>query len=183
MYTIREKERLHQGDILENFDFKKFKITENGLEMEKISFPFVVILSQECDLQWDNVCRNESGVDKNQDKMLQTILVFPAFLAGELKEGGHMNALGLKMERWSSDQWKIIKQNKNDRFHYLIEDSNVGISEIVIDFKHYYTISSEELYLEFSSNYKASLKELFREDLSRRFANYLSRIGLPEIKK
>ena len=32
-------------------------------------------------------------------------------------------------------------------------------------------------------HYIGSMKELYREDLSQRFAYYLSRIGLPEIEK
>lgn len=53
------------------------------------------------------------------------------------------------------------------------------IPELVIDFKHYYTIPTEEMYEAYKENYLASVEPLYREDLSQRFANYLSRIGLP----
>ncbi|WP_292474386.1 hypothetical protein [Methanosphaera sp.] len=55
----------------------------------------------------------------------------------------------------------------------------MNISPIVFDFKRYYTVSTSYIYSVFSDYYLISLNELYRENLSSRFANYLSRMGLP----
>ena len=54
--------------------------------------------------------------------------------------------------------------------------------EYVIDFKHYFTINVEQA-IKYKSNkdkFQFTLDKLFKESVSQRFANYLSRIGLPE---
>ena len=77
--------------------------------------------------------------------------------------------------------WNLVKQNKNDRYHYLAEGPEYGIPELALDFKHYRTVPRETL-LECLKAESAlgTLRPLYREHLSQRFANYLSRIGLPE---
>jgi len=75
-------------------------------------------------------------------------------------------------------RWKQILNNNHSRYHYLKEDKDKGIPELIIDFKHYYTIHIEVLYNS-EDKYLCSLDDLYKEDLSQRFASYLSRIGLP----
>ncbi len=49
---------------------------------------------------------------------------------------------------------------------------------LIIDFKHYYTIPRNILYQNLD-HYNVSITELHREQLSQRFAYYLSRVGTP----
>lgn len=63
---------------------------------------------------------------------------------------------------------------------YQIKESGIQVPNLVIDFKHYYTVSREKMYNNLN-NYFVSSKPLFREQLSQRFAYYLNRIGLPNI--
>jgi hypothetical protein len=111
-------------------------------------------------------------------------LVCPAYGWQEFIDGIHLKDYKLKMEEISStEQKKKIKQQQVPRFHYLEEDSEKQIPPLVIDFKHYYTLPVEFLRHIYKKHYAYSLEELFRESLSQRFSFYLSRIGLPEIKK
>lgn len=176
MYDVINKTRLFQGDILEGLSYEIPKLSEG--KIIRITPPYSVVLSQDCDLELDYNHRNDPN--KNNDKYLQTVLISPAYLSDEFKLGKHMEAIGLKMNEWGGSLWDYIITNQNDRFHYLKEDLVLKLPSIVIDFKHYYTIPIEQIYSTYQKNYKISIKALFREDLSLRFTNYLSRIGLPE---
>lgn len=180
--------RATQGDIYRNV-VAPFSIVpvngENGTEFEitEIEYPYAVVLSQECDLEQDFT--NRKMAQDKQDKFLPSILFAPAYLAQPLREGTHLEEVSLKMERINSANWKIIKQNRNLRYHFLKKDLNFGVPDLAIDFKHYFTIS-RDMFCHIILNdqhYVASIDFLFREDLSNRFSHYLSRIGLPLIEE
>lgn len=86
-----------------------------------------------------------------------------------------------KISKPGKTPWKKICQNETPRYHYLNRYEPFEIPDLVLDFKRYYTVSREYLYDIYNEVYLASLGGLYREDLSQRFANYLSRIGLPEL--
>ena len=55
--------------------------------------------------------------------------------------------------------------------------------ELVIDFKHYYSVPRDLFYLrKEESEYMARLNVPFRELVSQRFAYFLSSVGLPELE-
>ena len=170
--------RICQGDIFRDFEYIEF-VSNNkktGTGIKKI-FPYLLVLSQDCDLESDH--KNHIECKDNQDKYLISILVCPGYSADALRKGNHLKEYGLKMNRIDSDRWKIIKNNQNPRYHFLRGVQELQIPNLVVDFKHYYTISRDMLYEYFKDHYLSSVNELFREALSQRFANYLSRIGLP----
>lgn len=170
--------RICQGDILRDFEYIEF-VSNNkktGTGIKKI-FPYLLVLSQDCDLESDH--KNHMECKDNQDKYLISILVCPGYSAEELREGTHLKEYGLKMNRINSERWNNIKNNQNSRYHFLRGAQKLQIPNLIIDFKHYYTISRDVLYKNFNDFYLASINELFRESLSQRFTNYLSRIGLP----
>lgn len=139
-------------------------------------------MTQDCDLEQD--FRYRTTAVKNQDKILQSILVCPAYGWEDFIKGDHLQDYKLKMETISgSDQKKKIKQQQVPRYHYLDEDLEKQIAPLVIDFKHYYTLPVEFLMHIYKEHYAYSIEELFRESLNQRFSFYLSRIGLPEIRR
>ncbi len=185
-YRTHTKERIVQGDILIDLTFFEWRgfldeaFEEPNLKRRKLSY--LVILSQDCDLERDFENRND--VDReNDDKFLQSILVCPAYNAQRVKEGTHLAELDLTMQRFDSDtSWGKVKINNDPRYHYLKKDGNYRIPNLVVDFKHYHTIRRDVLYELYQTHYLASLNELFREELSHRFSFYLSRVGLPDFK-
>lgn len=58
--------------------------------------------------------------------------------------------------------------------------TELGVPEFVIDFKHFFTVPVDVVYKQRKTIYIATIGELYREELSQRFANFLSRIGLPD---
>ena len=68
--------------------------------------------------------------------------------------------------------------NEIPRFHYLKFAEN-NMPELIVDFKHFFTINREVIYQNIDKRL-CSLDNLFKEKLSQRFSNFISRIGLPE---
>ena len=179
MYVKKDESRVLQGDFIEDFLYNSSYIVGGSVETNSTTFPYIVVLTQDCDLEWDYKNREDKD-QKNNDKYLQSILICPAYLAESLHTGKHLEDLQLKMRPWEADLWKHIKRNQNERFHFLAQSEN-DMPDLVLDFKHFYTFPREQLYEAHKKNYKISLDVPFREDLSQRFANYLSRIGLPNL--
>jgi len=195
-YYKHELGRIFQGDILRDFEYPGWNLPRDSEdtkgELIELKIPYIVILTQDCDLESDsrnhddflgNDCTSNEPQEENKishDKFLHSILVCPAYPAKQLKKGSHLNGLGLRMQKINSNtQWNNIKNNQNPRYHFLKKDIELQIPELIIDFKHYYTIPRDILYVEIEKHYLGSISELFREFLSQRFAFYLSRIGLP----
>ncbi|MBW2975205.1 hypothetical protein KY366_05800 [Candidatus Woesearchaeota archaeon] len=183
MYEKTEnKSQITQGDIFQKFEYIKWA-TEDGddIKVDSIEIPFFVVLTQCCDLEQDFKDRNKLENEK-RDKYIQSVLVCPAYIADQVRAGNHLKGLGFITETYNSKRWDIIKNNDNTRYHFLERNKELQLSDLVIDFKQYYTIPTDILYGIYKKHYVGALKPLFREKLSQRFAFYLSRIGLPAIK-
>ena len=182
-YVKRTIKRICQGDILRDVNvIDDYKRDSSGeLVFEELTLPYIVVMTQDCDLEHDFNNRTEVSPGK-QDKFLRTVLICPAYVAADLRKGDHLEDLKLKMEKFNSDRWSTLKKQNNTRYHYLEQDQELQVPELVIDFKHYYAIPRDTLFHVYNEHYLATINHLFREYLSQRFSNYLSRIGLPEIK-
>jgi hypothetical protein len=117
--------RLRQGDIFSDVEFpiSTRRLDDKGdevVEETTIEFPYVLLMTQDCDLEQDYFNRIQGK--KTQDKYLHSVLVCPAYLAEQFKKGDHLAELEIKMESWNSDRYKVIADNQNSRFHYLVMD-------------------------------------------------------------
>jgi len=173
--------RLHQGDILRDiliFEWAK-REDEEIVTQERVS-PYSIVLTQDCDLEQDYNSRSSS--ENGHDKYLPSILLCPAYPANALRLGTHLEDLGQKMQNFTSDPWNQLKKNKLYRYHFLKSFLDLQVPDLVIDFKHYFTVPRDHVYQFIEKkHYIATVNELFRENLSGRFAHFLSRIGLPEL--
>jgi|GEM_PF-177769 len=182
-YVKRTIKRVCQGDILRDIDVidSYTKDASGELEYDELTLPYIVVMTQDCDLDKDFKNRSEDKPEKH-DKFLRTILVCPAYIASEFRDGNHLEDLKLKMEKWDTKRFKQIKEQNNARYHFLDADQKLQVPELVIDFKHYYAIPRDTIDRMYPEHYLVTVNQLFREYLSQRFSNYLSRIGLPELK-
>jgi hypothetical protein len=149
-----------------------------GPPVDLVSHPFAIVLSQDCDLEIDFLARNQpQSLSNPEDKLLLSVLFCEVISARELKG------------RLSDGQlWRQIRENRHDRYAYLrsappeLDARNVGFPDLGIDFKRYFTIPTKIVYEQLSSKAerRACLQSPYLEHLSARFANYLSRIALPE---
>ncbi|MCG7849535.1 MAG: hypothetical protein MIO93_10215 [ANME-2 cluster archaeon] len=178
-YIERTIKRICQGDILRDVSIIDWNYEKEIIELD---LPYIIVMTQDCDLERDFYNRSQIN-PKTHDKFLQNILVSPAYDAMKFRDGHHLKKFELTMENWNSDNYKRIKDQNNARFHFLESCLELQVPELVIDFKHYYTIPRETLYKMYADHYLATINQLFRECLSQRFASYLSRIGLPVLEK
>ena len=185
-YRKNNTERVLQGDILKDISIPIFK---DSLEM--VDVEYCAVLSQDCDLNQDYNAQKayrEQDFDGNSmnnpslnGKIIPSILLCPAYPAEQLRTGTHLQHLNIPMNQISKPKqtlWRKIEQNEIPRYHHL-EGMEIFESDLVLDFKRYYCVSRDYFYSIYPKHYFISLNELYREDLSLRFSNYQSRIGLP----
>ncbi|MFZ0034863.1 MAG: hypothetical protein WAK60_07740 [Sedimentisphaerales bacterium] len=179
---IRKRARLSQGDIYKDVEFIEYAIEKAGvIEISKIVFPFVVVLTQDCDLNQDYTVRWSRKDISNQDKKIISVIVAPLYNEEHVCKGEHLSELGMTMaEIKSKTLGNNLRQNQTPRYHYLKFPKNVPIVTSVIDFKHYFTVNVEYLKKHKKENFICQIGPLYREAVSQRFSNYLSRIGLPK---
>ncbi len=175
---IIEDDRLYQGDILKDLSFVT-GAPEKEEDKELIYLRYAIILSQDCDLERDFNDRESNVMDR--DKYLRSLLVCPAFDLETFSQGKHLGDDWLIKTKNTGDIEKIKQNDSLKRYHFLLAEKDPLVPELVLDFKHFFTLPRDFLYKQKKEIYVASLNEIFREELSQRFSNYLSRIGLPEI--
>ena len=182
----RRIKRVVQGDIIRDVDYIEHVAEKSGvIEVCKIRFPLVAVLTQDCDLEQDYRFRFPE-VEKpsaTQDKYLLSVLVAPLYNVEHVYEGEHLTELKQRMAKINrkATEGRYLTLNERPRFHYIEFPADVPIVPSVVDFKHYFSVNGEDLRSLKRKHFVCRLSELFREDLSLRFANYLARIGLPEV--
>lgn len=157
--------------------------------IQEWTYPYAVVMSQECDLESDDRSRasgsparsGQLAANGSQDKLVPAILLCPGYQAAWFWVGTHLKGIGWTMEEHGRKQRHIIKQNSHPRYHYLASWSPLQVPELVVDFKHFFTLPTAMLRESYGTgeHYIACLGCLYREDISHRFAAYLARIGLP----
>lgn len=171
---------LRQGEIL--CDLIQFMVDRQGSEpgaapsqgAEKIH-PFALVVSQDCDLDWDFKARQEGGA--NQQRLVPNVLFCEVTTAENLRARSDIK----------SDLWKLIKGNRDERYQFLqkveeTEDYRLqGLPELAVDFKRYFTIPTEEVYIQLKSGTqrRCRLRTPYVEHLSSRFYSFQSRVALP----
>ncbi len=185
--------RIYQGEFIKNVEYiEDFNEKDGNIEVSVIEFPLVVVLTQECDSVQDYrnriadiERRKETGGKEGvlRNPYLLSIMVAPVYLLQDITSGKHLEHLGIECRQLSSGDLRKIKQNADARYHYMKVEVLAGqYVEYIIDFKQYFTVSVDKVleHKQKKENIQFVLGDLFKESLSQRFSNYLSRIGLPE---
>lgn len=179
-----EDKRLCQGDIISEVDCIEYAVEKEGvIEVSRIVFPLIIVLTQDCDLEQDY--KNQREAEKAvKDKMLISVLVAPLYNAEHVYQGKHLSDLNIAMEgiNKSKTPGNFLRNNDRPRYHYLDFPQTIQLVPSVIDFKHYFSTNANYLTKLKQSNYVCTLSALYREDVSQRFASFMSRIGLPDLK-
>lgn len=171
IYTVTELGReLRQAEIISDLWQYGYDPVKN-LSIE-FKHPYAIVMTQDCDLLQDFE-RTQSG----KPRQLNGVLFYEALLAEIVKA--------------ESSAWKRITQNKEDRFQFLesvpvaLDTAGVGLPEMVIDFKKYFTIPANEVYRQCllhgpqDAKRRCRLEMPYREHLQGRAAFYMQRVMLP----
>lgn len=179
VYVERSRRtRISQGDVFRDVECIEHAVEKRGIiEVSKIVFPLVIVLTQDCDLAQDSANR---GKDTQSTKLL-SVLVAPLYNAEHVFQGEHLADIGIKMApiTKSATPGKTLMQNERPRYHYIDFPKEIPLVASVADFKHYFSVHVSYLENVRKKNFVCRLSDLFREDVSQRFASYLARIGLP----
>lgn len=184
---------LRQGEIITSVvdhqvSLETLPLPEGGLRVDKRRHSHAIVLTQDCDLDWDykaqrrilsGDCPTATERAKLEARRVPGILFCEVNTATEIhgREGMHARI------------WDQIKINKNDRYHFfqLIPTEadllGEGLPELAIDFKRYFTIPTDELYWQINSGNaqrRTCLEHPYLEHLVQRFTSFLSRIALPQ---
>lgn len=172
--------RICQCDIFHDIEVVE-KITESdkGIDVSYLHFPLVICLNQDCDLNSD--ARDKGVPGSNKDCRLIHLLVAPLFNFDEFRNGSHWGELFQIGDSYNPNKTKgeRVIQNKDERFHFLHFDPSMKLPDMVIDFKHFFSVNTQYLYDNLDKRV-CSLSEVYREKICQRFAFYFSRIGLPD---
>jgi hypothetical protein len=177
-----------QGEILS--DVVQVHISRDSVnpEAEEVGVeqklhPQAIILTQDCDLDWDFKAREQGEEDnKLQLKLVPNILLCEMIPADTLR--GQMRNAGVG----GSDLWKRIVGNRDERYHFFppwraeTDISSDGLPELVVDFKRVFTVPTDELYarLQYGVRRRAVLQSPYLQHFSARFGYYCLRVALPE---
>jgi hypothetical protein len=170
--------RVSQGDVFRDVECIEHVIEKNGIiEVSKVIFPLVIVLTQDCDLEQDSNCRSE---EKHSSRLL-SVLVAPLYNAEHVFQGEHLADIGLKVEPINKKKTPgtALMQNERPRYHYIDFPKDIPLVAAVADFKHYFSVHISYLESVRKQNFVCRLSDLFKEDVSQRFSAYLGRIGLP----
>lgn len=182
-----EGSALRQSELLSGIIQAQRRLDSIGPSLAPIVLsvvhPWVLVLSQDCDLDWDFRWRREwSQPDAPQGRPSTKQL--PNILFCEMVEAADLHS------EWQmgSREWKHLVQNKNERYHFLQkvgidEDAcHEGVPELCIDFKRYFTIPTDELYVQLvlGARRRCHLNSPYLQHLCGRFYNFQSRVALPE---
>src|SRR5690606_16030735 len=109
-----------------------------------------------------------------------SVLVAPVYNFEHFIAGEHLSTLDIAAHRLNSKQKALLMKNQNPRYHYFEFERSSTIPNSVVDFKHYFSVSLLWLENKLAASCICGISPLYRELVSQRFSNYLSRIGLPE---
>lgn len=192
-------DRARQGAIYRDIFFiDGVDIDERDVTVHRVLFPHVCVLSQDCDLETDNLNRS-AAVEGPLDGALLSVLVAPMYTAAHVVLGAHLDRLTVpinpsrggtaftcrpfvKKSGKPGDHWtNFVMRNRDVRYHYMEFAQDWNLVPKVIDFKHYFSVSVDGLTTKYSRQYLGRLDDLERVHLSQRFASFLSRVGLPDL--
>jgi len=170
---------LRQGEIVSNL--VQVKVNLQSLEtgplcVDAVTHPFAVVMTQDCDLDWDFKARH--GEKPSQHKLVPSVLFCEVHEAATVRH----------MEGINSTIWAGIKKNKNARYQFLEkvaaeEDAfGQGLPEMTVDFKRFFTIPTDEAYYRITSEARRRCKlvDPYLQHFVQRFYHFQLRIALPE---
>ena len=133
--------RIRQGDIYKDIDYLEYAVEYEGkIEVSRITFPYVIVMTQDCDLESDHMQRDDIAKTTDNDKTLISVILAPIYNYDHVIIGDHLSKLRLTMAKQGSKLKSFITKNQNKRYHYMEFDHGMGpYDKAVIDFKHYFS--------------------------------------------
>ena len=179
-----------QGEILTNvvqYNLVANKISkeqienenELGLPLNRVIHPYAIIVTQDCDLDWDY--RARQGGSSQPSKLLNSIILCEITTAKEVRDIADKNVM-------NSREWDLVKSQRHERFYFFqsvdveCELEQKGLPELTADFKKVFGIDSATLYHQIAINIakkRSILSSPYLEHFSKRYNSFHGRVALP----
>ena len=190
-----------QGDIFQDVKYSFIgSDDENELRIVEYSFPYAIILSQSCDIT--HYCKLVKSLNGKTSKIMMSILMCPIYNIESMKNCEHTSEIVSNLSAFNSKKIdskiekdltsfctrvrEVAENDSHYRFHILnvLDDHKKFelLSNHVIDFKHYFCVPIVYL-LSNIDNRICRLDTIFSEQITLKFSNYLSRVGIPDEEK
>jgi len=167
---------ISQGDIFKDVTITNIK---GNWGVITTTFPYIIVMTQQCDLMSDFAERNNSARSNDWAHLLN-ILCCPAYPLDSFQRWDHI--LNIRRKPFNQGEINKVIGNNEARYFFLPKSQKSWItSAIILDFKLFVTIDRNELYGLKTNNYISSIEELFREQVMQKFSHYISRIWVPEL--
>ena len=195
---------LYAGELLSDVEVLSAVPSTLGQQevgVSQITYPYAMVVSQDCDLAWDNSARDflrdpppaasgaaRSAWNEQERKFRSKLMDSVLFCVADEPHAVHASST------LNKNEWQKARSNQYERYHLLRhadadEDGDgLGFPELALDFKRYFALSVEEvaarIVLEIGEPGRASRRARlgmpFREDAMSRFYNYQARVALPD---
>ena len=173
---------LRQGELLSNliqYSPVASEISSEGgdLAFEQIIHPYAIVVTQDCDLDWDYRARQSDN--SQPSKLLNSIILCEISTAEEVRKPS---------ENMNSKEWKLVESHRHERFYFFekipleCELEQIGLPELTADFKKVFGIDSATLYRQIEigiTQRRAVLSSPYLEHFSRRYYSFHGRVALP----
>ena len=181
-------DKICQGDVFRNVKYSFIDSEDdNNVDIIEYEFPLAIVISQACDvIAMDEIISAGGG---KPTKYMPSVLMCPIYDKNIAKNGEHLSdvfsELNLSFNKedvYHKDDYKIAERDWHYRFHALelveFESGSPVLCNAIVDFKHYFTVPITYLIRQ-KENRLFHLDSLFAEQLTLKFATFLSRVAIP----
>lgn len=175
---------LRQGEILTGvvqYNPVINEITPELQKLQELSFtpilhPYAIVITQDCDLDWDYNARRISN--SSSAKLLNSIILCEIDTAEAIRNTDGMNR----------KEWELVVAHRHERFYFFekispeCEVEQEGLPELTADFKKVFGIEAATLYRQIELGIvkrRAVLANPYLEHFSRRYHTFHGRVALP----
>jgi hypothetical protein len=186
-------EPLSQGDIFENITYSfvnnnidKHQKSEEIINFIEFQFPYAIILSQGCDVKFmSEIVASKKG---KSSKYMPSILLCPIYKEQAVLKNNHLKyipEIDIQLSEepyYSKRDADFSSSDMHYRYHRLTikVDKQLAGTDLLIDFKHCFSLHAGYL-LNNLTHRKFTLETIFAEQITLKFASYLSRIAIPDL--
>lgn len=145
---VAEDDYVQQGDIFKDVQYIcDFKRSDDEIEIVELTFPYVLIVSQSCDML--HASRLISSEINSESKMMFSVLAVPLFERETIISGAHLQELieeeivnfNINPTFITDEDKKVIKEGFHYRFHEIDFPEESKIPNSIIDLKSFFTIN------------------------------------------
>lgn len=184
--SVNMDEHVQQGDIFKNvkyiFDFKQ---TDDSIEIVELTFPYVLIVSQSCDML--HASRLMSNEIHSESKLMFSVLAVPMYERETIISGEHLKELcddkiidfKINSPFITDEDKKVIKDGFHYRFHEIYFSDDWKIPDSIIDLKGFFTLNLTTIN-QIKGQRIGRLNDWSSQQIVNKMSAFLSRVGLPE---